>query len=109
REGVQDVCVAGAVAPQLLENFPGSIVAIRERVQLCHEKPDLGARWIKLARALQRALGVAEAASLQVREPEVRVAEGIVRRDLRELRESGFRLGELVTLEVAEPQHARGV
>jgi hypothetical protein len=46
---------------------------------------------------------------LQVGESKVRVAEGIIGRELGELFELGFSLRQLVPLEIADSEHASGV
>ena len=108
-ERVQHVRVGAGVAAQLLERGARLGVAIRLRVDARERQPDLGAARIELARALELLLRLGVPAGLHVREAEVRVAERIVGREPGELGELGLGLGELIPLQVAEAEHARGV
>src|SRR5204863_3022585 len=94
---------------QLLERRARLRLAIGQRVDTRERQADLGAVRVELARPLQLRLGVGVPTGLEVGGAEVREAERIVGRELRQLGELGLGLGELIALQVAQAQHARAV
>jgi hypothetical protein len=108
-ERVEHVCVGARIAPELLERRARLRGSIGLRVDAGEGEPDIGTARVELARALQLSLRLGVAPCLQVRVAEIREAERIVGRELGELGERRLRLGELITLEEAEAEHARRV
>ena len=101
--------VAGGILAQLLERGARLILPRGECVDLREHQPHLGTRRVELARTQQLLLRILKAAALQIDQAEVGEAERILGREIGELLELGLGLGELIPLEVAEPQGARGV
>ena len=106
---VQHVRIASGVATQPLERGTRVRRAPRQRIELCEYEADFRARGVELAGTQELCFGIGEAAGLQVCETKVRVASRIIRGELRELLELRLRLGQLIALEKAAAQRARGV
>ncbi len=107
-ERVRHVGIARGLPAEPFEEIARLAGAAGERVELREHQADLGARRVQLTCPEQLVLRLVEAAGPEEGEPEVRVPQRLVRREIDQLPELRLRRRKVVLVEEGEPLAAQG-